>query len=200
MRIWLLCLSAIVLMGCAKEDPENGTEKDFVAFYGGAPFRGTAVAVRSQNGADDYRWEGEGSVFLMEESPDSVSLVFIADFDEQGEINFKLRGKYEGLSYKLEAEGTADYFHVVNQKISGLIDNAEQNMQFDGTMQEGNAKMSVQVQFKQTSGAFPAGSTLDLVFDTRRDVEDSEDTDGCQMRLVPIWGPNGMTMGMVPDC
>lgn len=201
MKKLLWIMMPILWLGCAKDDSEDGTKEDFVAFYGGTPFKGTAEAVRSQNGMDDYRWQGKGSVILMEASPDSVSLVFIADFDEQGEINFKFRGKHEGLSYKLEAEGTANYFRIVNQKISGLIDNAEQKIQFDGTMQEESTKMSIMVQFRQANGAFPAGSTLALTFDTRRDVEASGDgTDGCQMRLVPIWGPSGMTMGMVPDC
>jgi len=31
-------------------------------------------------------------------------------------------------------------------------------------------------------------------------LNDVNDTEGCQMRLVPIWSPSGMTMGMVPDC
>lgn len=74
-------------------------------------------------------------------------------------------------------------------------------MRFEGMMKKEQAKMTAQIYFKEASDPFPKGSTLSLSFDTNREVsDDDDDGSGCQMRLVPIWGPNGMTMGMVPDC
>lgn len=198
--IRILVLS-LVLVGCSKDGDEIAPKDNFSDLFGGKPFKGTAEGVRINEGDENYTWNGEGTVAVIEASGDSVSIVFMADFGEEGDINLKMRGKVEGSNFLMESEGSASFFRIVNEKITGDISNDAQEMNFEGTLREEQANMKVRVYFKETTGAFPKGSSLNLTFKTSREVSEDDDSgEGCQMRMVPIWGPNGMTMGMVPDC
>lgn len=192
---------ALALGACSKSDQQENQE-DFVSIYGGKPYKGTAKGERSANGTTNYRWEGEGRVALIEQTADSVSLVFMADFDEEGEINFKVRGRYDGQHfYTADQDDPSIYFEVSEERITSNITNDVQKMQFGGRLGREKADLTMRVEFLEASGIFPAGSELELRFETARDLAtDDGDGSGCSMRLVPIWSPSGVTMGMVPDC
>ncbi|MCL7987149.1 hypothetical protein M8998_04250 [Sphingobacterium sp. lm-10] len=200
-KLFIILTLGLLFAACAKDNTESMEDRNFNKLFGGKPYIGTARGVRSQPGTADYTWNGEGRVAVIEASGDSVSVVFMADFADEGEINLKFRGKIDGSDLRLEAAGSTSYFLITNEQIDGKIENASQSMVFDGILQRGKADMTLSVYFKQTDGAFPAGSTLNLQLNTSREIPNDEDNDaGCQMRLVPIWSPNGITMGMVPDC
>src|SRR5690606_16388227 len=185
------------LLGCAKEDAQPTA--DFVTVFGGTPFNGSVTGIRSVSGSETHRWDGTGSIALIETSPDSVSLVWMADFGDVGEVNLKIRGSYE-QSYFQVTGPNAD-FHIADGKIVGRIANEQQAITFGGTMSPERSALTVRVEFLREQEGFPEGSMLDLNFDTRRNPDGGTDGGGgCDMRLVPIWGPSGMTMGMVPDC
>lgn len=187
----------IFLLACSKEDPQP--MEDFVTLYGGAPFKGTAVGIRSVSGSETHRWDGTGSIALIETSPDSVSLIFMADIADIGEVNLKVRGAY-GRDH-FQATGPDHDFSISDGKVDGHVANDQQAITFGGTMSRGQSVLAVRVEFLQGQEGFPGGSALELHFDTRRDLDDDPDGgEGCGVRLVPIWGPSGMTMGMVPDC
>jgi len=202
MRVFIGLLTlTLLLVGCTKEEDGEITKEDFASVYGGKPFVGTAKGIQFQDGAEYYTWNGEGRLALIETTADSVSIVFMADFASEGEINFKVRGKFEGGRFHMETEDPQIFFRVADEKISGNLDNAAQDMSFEGTMKQEKVNMVMEVLFKEENGPFAKGSSLKLSFDASRQVTgDDEDGEGCKMRLVPIWGPNGMTMGMVPDC
>lgn len=202
MKTRLILFTLVLLfVSCAKDDAENMGAQRFDELFGGKPYVGTARGVRSQPGVADYVWSGEGRVAVIEASADSVSVVFMADFDDEGEINLKFRGKIDGSNLRLEAEGSESYFTISREQIDGKIENAAQRMAFGGILQRGKADMSMSVYFKEADGAFPQGSTLNLTLNTSREIPDEgDDESGCALRLVPIWSPNGVTMGMVPDC
>lgn len=142
--------------------------------------------VLTREGFEDMSWDGDGTITLIESSDDSVSVVFLADFENLGEVNFKMRGKVNGLNFRLEEDESASFFRIVDEKISGNSESSAQEMRFDGKMQREQAKMTAQIYFKEASDPFPKGSTLRLNFDTKRKVSnnDTGDLPGCQMRLV----------------
>jgi len=200
-KLWMILAVGLFCTGCSKDNSEPLDEGNFSQLFGGKPYRGTARGVRSQPNAEDYIWNGDGRIAVIEATNDSVSVVFMADFDNDGEINLKFRGKMDGADLRLEAADTESYFVISQQKIDGKIENAAQNMSFDGILQRGKADLAMSVYFKKADGTFPAGSTLNLQLNTSREIPAENDNDsGCGVRVVPIWGPNGMTMGMVPDC
>lgn len=90
--------------------------------------------------------------------------------------------------------------HVLDGTISGRIENTAQTIALSGDVDERYVSADIEVLFNQGTEVFPAGSILKLAFRTSREAADTDDGNGCAMRLVPIWSPNGMTMGMVPDC
>lgn len=200
-KLFTIIIVSLLFVGCSKDDSTPIADGDFDELYGGKPYKGTARGVRSQPGEADYTWNGEGRIAVIEATNDSVSVVFMADFDDQGEINLKFRGKIHGSDLRLEAAESESYFVISQEKIDGKIENVAQSMLFDGIFQRGKADLAMSIYFKQTDGAFPAGSTLNLQLNTTREIPTENDDDsGCGVRVVPIWGPNGMTMGMVPDC
>lgn len=193
---WFLVLF-ICLLGCSKEDEQPAA--DFVTLYGGAPFKGTVTGVRSVPGSETPQWDGTGRIALIETSPDSVSLVFMADFGDIGEANLKIRGAYE--HDRFEATGPNADFNIAGGNVDGYMANEQQTITFDGTLSREQSAVTVHVEFLQEQVGFPEGATLDLHFDVRRDLDDSPGGgEGCDLRLVPVWGPSGMTLGMVPDC
>lgn len=194
----IACL--LLLSGCTKDDDGQDANQNFNEVFGGKPYKGTAIGIRSQDGVENYTWNGEGRVALIEATADSVSIVFMADFGELGEMNFKVRGKYDHSTYRMDTTDPNIFFRITDEKITGAIDNAQQEMAFEGTMKREMTTMRMRVSFKEANGPFPKGSALDLTFDTHRRPDDNDNGEGCQMRLVPIWSPSGVTMGMVPDC
>lgn len=196
----LIGMFLILLSACSKDNGGQDTNQNFNETFGGKPFKGTAKGVLLEDGVESYTWNGEGRVAFIEATADSVSIVFMADFGELGETNFKVRGKYDISSYRMEPTDPNIFFRIIDGKITGAIDNAQQEMSFEGTMRRETTVMHMRVNFKEENGPFSKGSTLDLTFDTRRTIDDNGDGGGCQMRLVPIWSPTGVTMGMVPDC
>jgi hypothetical protein len=93
------------------------------------------------------------------------------------------------------------FFRIKDQTINGKFISEAQEMSFDGNLRRDKGQMKMVAIFKQETESFPEGTGLELNFDTSRDITENDDGgSGCQMRMVPIWGPNGMTMGMVPDC
>lgn len=200
-KLFTIFMVSLLFFGCSKDDSTPMADGNFDELFGGRPYKGTARGVRSQHGEADYTWNGEGRIAVIEASNDSVSVVFMADFDDQGEINLKFRGKIHGSDLRLEAADSENYFVISQEKIDGKIENAAQSMSIDGVFQRGKADLIMSVYFKETDRAFPAGSTLNLQLNTSREIPTENDNDsGCGVRVVPIWGPNGMTMGMVPDC
>lgn len=202
MKKIVLLIGCILFLGCTKENDENINRDNFTEEYGGKPFKGSVAQELTGEGFEDINWKGDGMITLIEASDDSISVVFLADFGNQSEINFKMRGKVDGLNFRFEDDGSASFFRIVNEKISGNSESAVQKMRFDGTMKKEHAKMTAQIYFKEANGPFPKGATLSLNFNTSREISNNDDGDvsGCQMRLVPIWSPSGVTMGMVPDC
>jgi hypothetical protein len=199
-HITLLLVFFLLLTGCKKDTSEQDANQTFNETFGGKPFKGTATGIRSQNGADDYTWKGEGRVALIEATADSVSMVFMADFGDLGEMNFKVRGKYDQSTYRMDTADPNIFFRIIDEKITGTLTNTQQEMSFQGTLRQETANMVMRVNFKEENGPFPKGSSLKLSFDTRRSIDNNDNGQGCQMRLVPIWSPSGVTMGMVPDC
>ena len=202
MKKIVLLIGCILFLGCAKENDENTNFKNFTEEYGGKPFKGSVTQVVTGEGFEDINWNGDGMITLIEASDDSISVVFLADFGNQSEINFKMRGIVDGLNFRFEDDESASFFHVVDEKISGNSESTVQQMRFDGTMKKDQAKMTAQIYFKDANGPFPKGANLKLDFNTSREITNNDDGGdyGCQMRLVPIWSPSGVTMGMVPDC
>ncbi|QNL51669.1 hypothetical protein H8S90_08890 [Olivibacter sp. SDN3] len=200
--LYLVLLPVLLCYGCNKDgNVEPEAREDFISTYGGDPFLGDATGRLTLNDEFLYRWKGDATIALLEAHDDSVSIVFRADFGEEGEMNFKLRGQQQGMDY-LSGEEPDDYFKVSENNISGQSRNASQYMTFDGRMAAGRVSMDMTVEFMEEMDHFPQGSILELSFSGRREVEqdDGSSGEGCQMKLVPIWSPNGMTMGMVPDC
>lgn len=194
----IACL--LLLSGCTKDNDGEDANQNFNEVFGGKPYKGTAKGVLFQNETPIYTWDGEGRIALIEATADSVSIVFMADFGNDDEMNIKLRGKLDGAAYLMETTDPDNFFRIVDEKITGQINNAQQQMIFDGSLRRETAAMNMRVTFKEATDVFPAGSVLELTFDTRRTIDDNDDGEGCQMRLVPIWSPSGVTMGMVPDC
>ena len=202
MKKIVLFIVCIFFLGCTKENNENTTSDNFAGKYGGKPFKGSVNQVLSGEGFDDLNWNGEGMISLIESSDDSISVVFLADFGDQSEINFKMRGKVDGFNFRSENNEPTSFFRIVDEKISGNSQSAAQQMNFEGTMEKGQTKMTAKIYFKEASHPCPKGATLSLKFNTSREItgDDDGDVSGCQMKLVPIWSPTGVTMGMVPDC
>ncbi|MGH2622479.1 MAG: hypothetical protein ACRDE7_02340 [Sphingobacterium sp.] len=198
----MILIVSIFFLGCTKENDENNTRDNFTGKYGGKPLNGSVTQVLTGEGFEDINWNGEGMISLIEASDDSISIVFLADFGSQREVNFKMRGKVDGFNFRSGDDEPASFFRIVDEKITGNSESAVQEMRFDGTMKKGQAKMTAQIYFKETNHPFPKGATLSLKFNTSREITNSDggDVSGCQMRLVPIWSPTGVTMGMVPDC
>lgn len=197
--LWIIAL--IFCLGCSKSEPTANEAQDFVALYGGKPFKGTAKGKRSQDGQVNYQWTGEANIVLMDKTADSVSLVLMADFGEEGAINFKVRGAYDGQRFfTSDPQQPAVFFEINDGRVNSNIKNDLQTMLFSGSMSPEKAFVQMEVAFLQASGIFPAGSVFDMQFDTTREGAGADDTEGCQTRLVPIWSPSGVTMGMVPDC
>lgn len=186
---------------CSKDENHDFENMTFQELYGGRPYRGTAKAIITGVGATEQTIDGDGRIVLMDETADSVSLVFLADFGKTGEVNMKLRGKQDGNSFRVEGDNIPGFFRVSNESIQGNIDNPIQTMKFAGTLKREQGILQLEVYFKEATESFPQGSSLKLHLETSRKLpQEGDDTSGCQTRVVPIWGPNGMTMGIVPDC
>ncbi|WP_156309500.1 hypothetical protein [Sphingobacterium endophyticum] len=191
---------SILLLGCAKDDDPPRENEDFNSLYGGIPYKGTVQGLISLKG-NKLNLSGVGTIALFEDSKDSVSIVFLADIDDLGEINIKIRGRFDRESFYMEKENSDIFFRIMDQTIDGKFISEVQEMSFGGNLRVDKSQMKMVAIFKQETESFPEGTRLELNFDTSRKIrENDDDGSGCQMRMVPIWGPNGMTMGMVPDC
>lgn len=190
----------VMLTGCGKSEQALPVGDRFGDQFGGMPYLGDATGELFIDGSLMYTWDGEATVSAIEQTADSVSLVFQADFGDEGEINLKIRGRDQHGNFLLEETGAV--LRIIDGAISGSFENAAQTISFSGDADKRYVFANIDVLFNQSTDVFPAGSTLKLAFHTSRDVEVEHpgDGNGCQMRLVPIWSPNGMTMGMVPDC
>ncbi|GHE23404.1 hypothetical protein [Sphingobacterium griseoflavum] len=204
MKNWMYKLSflwiGLFLVSCAKTDDDTAVSDSFVHNYGGKPFVGSAKGQRTVNGQVDYEWNGEGRVVLMDVTADSVSILFMADFDAEGEINFKVRGAYNATDFLADGDAPTQVFSVARERINGQVVNSAQSIVFSGNLQREKAAVHMRVEFLEGTSVFPVNSVLDLWFDTERNISEGSDTEGCALRLVPIWSPTGVTMGMVPDC
>lgn len=190
----------ILLLGCAKDDGPARKNEDFNSLYGGIPYKGTVQGRMSLEG-NRLDLSGDGTIAIIEDAKDSVSIVFLADIDDLGEINIKIRGRFDRESFYMEKENSDIFFRIMDQTINGKFISEAQEMSFDGNLRRDKCQMKMVAIFKQETESFPEGTGLELNFDTSRDITENDDGgSGCQMRMVPIWGPNGMTMGMVPDC
>lgn len=191
---------SILLLGWGKDDDPARKNEDFNSLYGGIPYKGTAQGGMSLEGSI-LGLSGDGTIALIEDAEDSVSIVFLADIDDLGEINIKIRGRFDRESFYMEKENSDIFFRIMDQTINGKFISEAQEMSFDGNLRRDKGQMKMVAIFKQETESFPEGTRLELNFDTSREITENDDSgSGCQMRMVPIWGPNGMTMGMVPDC
>lgn len=187
--------------GCTKEGDHTGDGEDFNSRYGGIPYKGTVHGHISLDEGGTLDLSGDGSIALIEATGDSVSIVFLSDIDDIGEINIKIRGEFDSQTFHLEKESSGLYFRIVDHIISGKFISETQDMAFEGKLEQEIGRMKMVATFKEETESFPMGTRLELNFDTSRKItENDDDGSGCQMRMVPVWGPNGMTMGMVPDC
>ncbi|TDS11691.1 hypothetical protein [Sphingobacterium paludis] len=191
--------AACLITSCSKQADEPLDNTNFVSLYGSKPFKGEAKGQRSMNGQVDYNWAGDAHIALIEPTADSVSLVFLADFGDEGEINFKIRGAYRDQNFQAGENDPKSSFSISSNNLTGTIVNVSQTMDFNGRFEREKAIVTMRVQFLEEVGAFRKNAVLNLNFDTSRDME-TDDGEGCAMRLVPIWSPSGVTMGMVPDC
>src|SRR5690606_9114913 len=201
MKKIMLFMVSILLLGCTKEDDQVRESEDFSSLYGGIPYKGTVRGSLLLEGGNKLDLSGAGSIALIEDTRDSVSIVFLSDIEDLGEINIKIRGKYDRKSFYTGNENSDIYFKITDQTINGEFISETQEMTFDGRLEREQRQMKMLAVFKKETESFPKGTRLELNFNTSRDVtENDSGGSGCQMRMVPIWGPNGMTMGMVPDC
>lgn len=193
-------LAIIVFMGCSKSEKPQPAQSRFGDQFGGTPYLGDATGELFIDGSLRYTWEGNATVSAIEQTADSVSLVFQANFGDAGEINLKIRGRDHNGNFLLESPGAV--LRIIEGDISGMFENAAQTISFSGDVRERYVFADVDVLFNESTDVFPSGSTLKLAFRTSREVEggDPSGGDGCTMRLVPVWSPTGLTMGMVPDC
>ncbi|KGE16199.1 hypothetical protein [Sphingobacterium deserti] len=196
-----LCIATALLLltGCSKDGDGPSDNDDFVSLYGSKPFKGEAKGQRLLNGQVNYNWEGEARIALMEPTADSVSLLFLADFGDEGEINFKIRGAYNDGNFRAGESDPNSMFAINGNTLTGTIVNSSQSMNFNGSFEREKASVAMRVEFLEEIGAFPKNAILNLTFETSRDMT-TDNGEGCEMRLVPIWSPSGVTMGMVPDC
>lgn len=191
-------MAIAMLVGCSKDENEQLSKGRFGEQFGGTPYRGNATGELFVDDELIYVWEGTATVSAIEQTADSVSLVFQANFGDEGEVNLKMRGRdYDG-DFLLENPDAV--LRVIDGTISGRLENPAQTIALSGDVHDRYVNADIEVLFNQSTEVFPAGSTLKLAFRTAREVEHTGGGDGCAMRLVPIWSPNGMTMGMVPDC
>ena len=196
-------LAFVVFMGCSKDEKPHTSQSSFGDQFGGTPYRGDATGKLFINGSLQYTWEGNATVSAIEQTTDSISLVFQANFGDEGEINLKIRGQDDNGNFLLESPGTV--FRIIDNDIFGQFENDAQTLSFSGDFRERHVFADVDVLFIESTDVFPAGSTLTLAFRATREIAvDAPDTpndgNGCTMRLVPVWSPSGLTMGMVPDC
>ena len=199
MKKIVLLLVSILSLGCAKENDQH--VQSFTSFYGGIPYKGTISGSVSIDGGNELDLSGKGSIALIESTKDSVSMVFLSDINRLGEINIKVRGKFDGKSFYKEDENPNIYFQIIDHNIEGKSISDSQEMFFKGTLERERGQMKMVAVFKQETESFPKGTRLELNFDTHRDMSNSNgDVSGCPTRLVPVWSPNGVVMGMVPDC
>lgn len=176
----LMLFLLFAFVSCSKSEQENLGAEDFVSFYGGTPFKGNAKGVLSKDGQTIYEWNGDGRVAIIESTADSASIVFMADFGNQGEINFKMRGAYSGLDYRSSDQNRNPIFMISDHLISGEVINQEQQMIFQGSMEKYKTILNTQVQFMKATEPFPEGSVLNLTIDAERSVEEGDsDSDGC---------------------
>lgn len=201
-KIKLICVLFLMLQGCAKDNDTTSSRNNFESLYGGKPFKGSAKVVLEREGFDKLTWNGDGLVALVESSSDSISIVFLADLGKNNEINLKLRGKVDGPNFSFNGPNASTFFHIVDKAITGNLSNPAQEMRFEGTMNEQRTRLNAEIYFKQANDPFPQGAKLYLTLDTKRAVvvDGDDNGTGCDMRVVPIWSPTGITMGMVPDC
>ncbi len=192
-----LLMAIALLAGCGKDESEQLVGGRFGEQFGGTPYRGDATGELMIDGELAYVWEGTATISAIEQTADSVSLVFQANFGDEGEVNLKMRSRDHYGNFLLENPDAV--LQIVDGAISGKIENAAQTIALSGDIRDRHALADMEILFNQRTDVFPAGSTLTLAFRTSREVEHT-DGDGCAMRLVPIWSPSGMTMGMVPDC
>lgn len=193
----LLLAFICLTIACSKNDQENIDDNTFANVYGGKPYKGSVVAVRLADGTETHRWDGEGRIVFIEPTADSVSMVMLADLGSVGEINLKLRGAQRGSAFFADNENIK--FQIREEKITGNVSNAAQRMAFNGSLSPERSGLVVTVEFVAGQEGFPPGSKLEMTFDTSREA-DGDNGEGCTMRMVPIWSPTGVTMGMVPDC
>ncbi|WP_432709742.1 hypothetical protein [Pedobacter sp.] len=199
MKNIVLLIVAMLSLGCTKENDQPN--QDFTSVYGGVPYKGTVSGTVSIDGGNEFALSGKGSIALMEATKDSVSIVFLSDLDKLGEINIKVPGKYDGNSFYMEDENPNIYFKIIDQNIDGKSISDRQEMTFKGKLEKESGQMKMIAVFKQDTESFPKGTRLELNFDTNRAISNSSgDVGGCPTRLVPVWSPNGVVMGMVPDC
>lgn len=199
MKKIVLLVLFILSLGCAKESDQ--LDEGFTSLYGGIPYKGTISGRVSIDGGNELDLSGKGSIALIEATRDSVSIVFMSDIDGLGEINIKIRGKFDGKSFYMDDENPNIYFKIIDQNMEGKSVSDSQDMIFEGKLERERGQMKMVAVFKQETESFPKGTRLELSFNTNRDISRSEgDVGGCPTRLVPVWSPNGVVMGMVPDC
>ena len=203
LTVFAVALVTIGFMGCSKNEKSPPAPSGFGDQYDGTPYRGDATGKLFTDGSLQYTWEGNATVSAIEQTADSISLVFQADFGDEGEINLKIRGQDRDGNFLLE--NPDEVFRVIDNDIFGQFENDAQAVSFSGDFRERHVFADVDVLFHEDTDVFPAGSTLKLAFRATREiaVEDpgtSNGGNGCTLRLVPVWSPSGMTMGMVPDC
>ena len=189
-----------VITGCSKNEDPQPTQSSFGDQFGGTPYLGDVTGKLFIDGSLQYTWEGNATVSAIEQTADSISLVFQADFGDEGVINLKIRGQDDNGNFLLESPGIV--FRVVNNDIFGQFENEAQKLSFSGELHERDVTTDVDVLFNEDTEVFPAGSTLKLAFHATREiaVDDPNASNGCGMRLVPLWSPGGLTLGLVPDC
>ena len=199
MKKIVFLIVAIISLGCSKDS--NQPDQGFTSLYGGVPYKGTVIGRVSIDGGNELALSGKGSIALIEATKDSVSIVFLSDLNRLGEINIKIPGKFDGDSFYMEDENPNIYFKVTDQNIDGKSISESQEMTFQGKLERERGQMKMVAVFKQETESFPKGTRLELNFDTNRDVSNNNgDVKGCPTRLVPVWSPTGVVMGMVPDC
>ena len=194
----------LVFMGCSKDEKSQPTQNRFGDQFGGTPYLGDATGKLFVDGSLQYTWEGTATVSAIEQTADSISVVFQANFGDEGEINLKIRGQdHDG---NLLFESGEDAFRIIDSDITGQFDNETQALSFSGDFRERHVFADVDVLFHESTDVFPAGSTLKLAFRATREIavdappNTPDSGNGCTLRLVPVWSPSGLTMGMVPDC
>src|SRR5690606_29765890 len=132
-------------ISCHKNEKPDPAQRRFGDQFGGTPYRGDATGKLFIDGSLQHTWEGNATVSAIEQTADSLSIVFQADFGDEGAINLKIRGQDQNGKFLLESPGAV--FQIIDSDIFGQFENEVQTLSFSGDFRERHVFADVDVLF-----------------------------------------------------